>query len=107
MFLARDGRPGLNHLTLVLLNWKTMRVIGVRDDFGEEKLETFDVRQVDTGSADIRIAHWDPKKDACDCADAYVENWLRIRVSGQRWTANWLEPDASAMRAGSLTGEKK
>lgn len=92
LFIARDGRPELDHLTLILLNWKTMRVVGVRDDFGEIKPEKLVVRQVDTDSVDVRIARWDAKLDACDCADAYVKKWLRIRVSERRWSATWLEP---------------
>lgn len=92
LFIARDGRPEVDHLTLILLNCKTMRVAGMRDDFGEIKPENLDVRQVDADSVDVRIARWDAKLDACNCADAYVKEWFRIRVTNGRWTTTWLRP---------------
>ncbi|MEO5626641.1 MAG: hypothetical protein ABIQ70_11595, partial [Dokdonella sp.] len=107
LFVARDGRPETHYLTLVLLNWKTMHVIGVRDDFGEVLSETFDVRQIDTNSADVRVARWAAKKNHCDCDDDYVQDWLRIRVSGTRWSATWHEPDATEKPSVSLAGEEK
>ena len=93
LFVARDGRPEAEYLTVILINWKTMRVVGVRDDFGEIKSEKLDVRQIDSDSVDVRIARWDSKIEACDCGDPYVESWLRIGVSEQRWSATWLEPN--------------
>ncbi|MEO7326805.1 MAG: hypothetical protein ABIW82_18435 [Dokdonella sp.] len=95
LFIARDGRPEANYLTLVLLNWKSMHVIGVRDDFGEVLSETFDVRQLDTNSADVRVARWDATKESCDCAEGYSQDWLRLHVSGTRWSADWLKPVAT------------
>ena len=93
LFVARDGRPEAEYLTMILLNWKTMRVVGIRDDFGEIKSEKIEVRQIDSDSVDVRIARWDSKIEACDCGDPYVESWIRIGVSGQRWSVTWLEPN--------------
>ncbi|MEO5560925.1 MAG: hypothetical protein ABIO49_13460 [Dokdonella sp.] len=107
LFVARDGRPETNYLTLILLNWKTMRVIGVRDDFGEVLSETFDVRQIAPSSADVRVARWDAKKESCDCADGYNQDWLRIHVSGTRWSSTWLKPDATEKGSGSSAADKK
>ena len=107
LFVARDGRPETYFLTLVLLNWKTMRVMGVRDDFGEALSETFDVRQIAPNSAEVLVARWDAKEESCDCAEGYNLTWLRVHATGTHWSATWLKPDVIEKRSGSSAGEKK
>ncbi len=84
-----------------------MHVIGVRDDFDEVLSGTFDVRQIDTNSADVRVARWDATKDSCDCVDGYIQDWLRIHASRPRWSATWLKPDATEKGAASSSGKRK
>jgi hypothetical protein len=83
LLLSRNSRPKFDRLDIVLFDSKEQKVLDVRDDMGEIRTESdlFVLRSLREGMLDVRLIHEYLENSGCDCAEAAIEEWTRLRFT--------------------------
>ncbi len=98
LLLTRDNRPSYPVLDAVLFNPQTMTVtdvqrgIGVRSGLGGIKTERLVLRQ--NGEPQhyaVRLISDYIENADCDCADAFIEGWLRLFTDNEHIRQEWIQ----------------
>jgi len=92
LWLAADDRPSYSQLTLVLVDLVDGRMLAQRDRVGAIKSSEEDAHLVirhQAGGYEVRIVRDVLTKTNDDSAYNYIEDWLRVGVTGQRIDTVW------------------
>jgi hypothetical protein len=99
LLLSRSGRPGLDRVSFALVDLRRRKTLAVLDAPWElasgrvesQKGVTFSFVLRDApGGLDVRLVReWLPDDDSLESA---MQDWLAVRVKGDRLTARWLRP---------------
>lgn len=92
LWLAADDRPSFSQLTLVLVDLGDGRTLAQRDRVGAIKSTEEDAHLVirrHGGGYEARIVHEVLTKTNDDTAYNYIEDWLRVGVTGARIDTTW------------------
>ena len=93
LLLSRNNRPTWDVLDAVLIDKTTKRVLDVAREIGEIKSENaLVVRTAMRGGYDVRLIREMLPDSGCDCADAAIEDWMRIDVRGAKLVTRWSRP---------------
>jgi hypothetical protein len=92
LWLAADDRPSFSQLTLVLVDLSNGRTLAQRDRVGAIKSSEEDAHLVirhQGGGYETRIVRDVLTKTNDDSAYNYIEDWLRVGVTGPRIDTAW------------------
>lgn len=90
LLLSRNNRPTWDKLDAVLIDTKAHRVLDVRRDLGEIKSQhAFVVRPAEGGAFDVLLIRELLADSGCDCADAAIEEWMRLTIRDGKLSARW------------------
>ncbi|HEX7832102.1 MAG TPA: hypothetical protein VF787_20765 [Thermoanaerobaculia bacterium] len=88
LFLSRNSRPQFDRLDLALIDTANHRVLDTRTDIGEIKTEgdLFVIRR----TFDVRLIREYLDNASCDCAEAAIEDWMRITIASDKIATAWI-----------------
>ena len=91
LLLSRNERPSWDHLAAVLIDLKSMKTLSVQEDIGALKGadSSLVLRKVSNHSFDIRLIRETLPNSGCDCAEAAIEDWMRLTVRGDTLRYDW------------------
>jgi hypothetical protein len=89
LFLSRNSRPQFDRLDIALIDTAHHRIIDTRTDIGEIKSD--DDLLIIRGTFDVRLIREYLDNPGCDCAEAAIEDWMRITVTNDKIVTAWIK----------------
>ncbi len=90
LLLSENNRPSWDRLAAVLLDVRARRILDVRHDLGDIKSKNALVaRAAGPGEYDVLLIRELLPDSGCDCAEAAIEDWLRLSVKGTKVFMHW------------------
>jgi len=92
LLLSENNRPTWDLMDAVLVDVTNKKVADVVRNIGEIKSDSsFVVRRSTDGQAyDVRLIRELLAASGCDCADAAIEDWMRITAKGTNLFTRWV-----------------
>jgi hypothetical protein len=90
LLLSRNSRPSWDRLDAVLIDTRNRRILDTRHDLGEIKSkDALVARRAGTDGYDVLLIRELIPDSGCDCAEAAIEDWMRLSVQRTKVFARW------------------